>query len=333
MNDRTHELEKNLIAEKLAKVNTAIEPYSKIIVAAVAVIVVGAIAIGLMRMNESAKRSDATLQMLMNDPEVADKFPGTAAASWSMLKQGNDFLSQGVQSLYTDREEATTLLDNAKTQFKNAIKSSDNEILNSRGQLGLAMIAESLGEIDDAIKHYEKVASLAESEEMVANVEQRIATLKQPETKQFLAWFAEQDFSPADPSLPPTLPGESTLDDLPPLTLPSLRGDDSEDMKKGDETPAKPLEGGLQLPDNAPEGDSPKGDAPKGESAEGEKKDAENETPNADDAADKNTADTSKDAVEKSADDSTDAAEDPAEKTGDGESTENSETSADDADE
>ena len=266
MNDRTHELEKNLLAEKLAKINTAIEPYSKIIVAVIAVIVVGAIGIGLMRMNESAQRSDATLQLLMQNPEVADNFPGTAAASWSMLNQGNDFLSQGVQSLYTDREEATTLLDNAKKQFKRAIDSSDNEVLNSRGHLGLAMIAESLGEIDDAIKHYEKVASIGESEAMVTDVEKRIKTLNQPETKKFLTWFAEQDFSPADPSLPPALPGASTLPELPDLSLPTLGSDDSDEMKDGDETPAKPLEGGLQLPEETPEGDDEKDDAGKSES-------------------------------------------------------------------
>jgi len=52
---------------------------------------------------------------------------------------------------------------------------------------------------------------------MIDEAKQRIASLAQPETKEFLVWFDEQDFSPADPALPPSLPLGQTLPDLPDL--------------------------------------------------------------------------------------------------------------------
>ena len=55
-----------------------------------------------------------------------------------------------------------------------------------------------------AIDSYQKVIDLNESEAMVERAEERIAALKKPETREFIAWFSKQDFSPTnDPSLPP----------------------------------------------------------------------------------------------------------------------------------
>ena len=85
---------------------------------------------------------------------------------------------------------------------------------------------------------------------MVERAEERIAALKKPETREFIAWFSKQDFSPTnDPSLPPsTLPGGSEIPGLPDLDL-SLPA-----LDLGGESTSETPEGGLELPDT--EGES-----------------------------------------------------------------------------
>ncbi|MCA9135318.1 MAG: tetratricopeptide repeat protein [Planctomycetales bacterium] len=270
MKDRQAQLEQNIVAENLAGFFKTIEPYSKLILAAVVAIVVAFIGIGWYSSGQTAKRSDATLSLLVSDPDVATKYPNTPAAAWSILFQANDKLAQGIDALYQDRDEAETLLSEAKNQFIDARAATDEALLVSRASYGLALAAESLGETDDAIAAYKRVVEANESKEMVEVAEERIDRLSDPDTSDFLAWFSEQDFSPADPSLPPELPGASSLPDLPDLELPSLNlGDEM----KASEEPAGTIEGGLELPETTTEpAASESSDKSVGESAAGEPK-------------------------------------------------------------
>ncbi|MDV6031566.1 MAG: tetratricopeptide repeat protein [Phycisphaera sp. RhM] len=246
MKDRQAQLEQNIVAENLAGFYKKIEPYSKLILTAVVIVIVALIAVGLYSSGEVAKRSDATLQLLMENPEVASQYPDTVAAAWSLLFQGNENLAQGINSLYQDRDEAETLLSQAKDHFSDARAASKETLLLSRANFGLGMAAESLGEIDEAIDAYKRTVEANESEAMVAVAQERIDRLSSPDTVEFLAWFSDQDFSPADPSLPPELPGASSLPDLPDLDLPDLNMGD--DLKSSDE-PSAPIQGGLELPE------------------------------------------------------------------------------------
>ncbi|KAA5539900.1 tetratricopeptide repeat protein [Roseiconus nitratireducens] len=285
MNERQHQLEHNLVADGLANAYKKIEPYSKLILAGIVAIVVGLIAIGLYTSGQTAKRSDATLQLLMDNPEVAQQYPGTVAAAWSLLYQGNDNLARGISALYTDRDEAETLLAEAKTQFIDARGASNDTILDSRANFGLGMASESLGEIDEAIEAYKRTIDANESEQMVEVAQERIDRLSDPSTKDFIAWFSEQDFSPADPSLPPELPGASSLPELPDLDLPELDlGDEMSSSESGEaeDTPAKSLEGGLELPAD----ESPAEDAPEQPKADGASSDAGADSPAAEPTSD-----------------------------------------------
>ena len=241
--NKQKELHENELAAWLAKINTSIEPYSKIIAVVVFAVIAGAIGWGLYSSKVSGDRSDATLQLLMKDPEVAEKYPGTPAAAWSLLYSANDDLESGIASLYMNRDDAETMLSQARDTFGDAIKASDDPLLRSRAHLGLAMTAESLGEIDGAIDSYRDVIKLAESDAMVAKAKSRIDELSSPDTKEFIAWFKEQDFAPADPALPPELPSGNTLPDIPDLSLPTLGGGDDDDEMALEEDKS-----GLELP-------------------------------------------------------------------------------------
>ncbi len=250
--ERRHELQQNDLAVYLNKINKAIEPYSKLIAIAVGLLIVGAIIYGFYRSEQMGQRSEATLQLIQasqtQDAEVlmtvSNSYPDTVAGDWARLYQGQLLLSQGIQRLYSDREEAEQLLGDAKQALLSAITGSKDRLLKSRGQYGIALASEALGNLDEAIAEYEKVIQIDESEAMRKKAQERIEVLSKPETKAFVSWFADQDFSPADPSLPPKLPGSDALPGLPDFSLPPLN--------LGTEPGGAPrdLEGGIGLPED-----------------------------------------------------------------------------------
>ncbi len=262
MNDRRHELQTNELAVYLQKINRSVEPYSKQIAVVLGLLIVGGIAYGLYRSKVSGDRSDATLQLIQavgsSSAEqlatVGDNYPDTAPAAWSRLYEGNAYMAEGLRALYVDREDAEARLGDARDAFNQALSGSDDRLLRSRGYFGLARVAESLGEIDEAIGAYRKCVEADESEAMVDYAQGRIDALSNPQTKEFLAWFSEQDFTPADPSLPPSLPSEKTLPDMPDLNLPTLGeklGVSSDDSESGEDTMKLEDGEGLDLPNDA----------------------------------------------------------------------------------
>ena len=253
--ERRHELQQNDLAIYLDKINRSIEPYSKWIALVVGVAIVGGIAYGFYRSEQKAHRSESTLQLIQaagtQDAEVfltvSDKYPNTAAGDWARLYQGQSYLSQGIQSLFNDRENAEELLSDAQQALRAAISGNKDKLLRSRGQFGIARAAEALGEIDQAIEEYKKVIEINESEAMNEKAQERIDALSDPTTKAFVSWFADQDFSPRDPSPPPTFPDFRSLPGTPDSNFPELYlgGDDGDD-----DSPPRDLEGGLGLPED-----------------------------------------------------------------------------------
>jgi tetratricopeptide (TPR) repeat protein len=256
MNDRRHELEKNELAVQLERVNKTIEPYSRLIAVVVGVLIVAALGWLFYVTKQGEQRSDATLGLLQasasGDPEalgqVSESYPGTLAAAWARVYQGNEFLGQGIQALYNDRENAVQLLGDAKNSFSNALASQRDPLLQSRAHFGLARVAESMGDLDEAIKQYQETIAVGESEAMTKKAQSRINSLSSPSTKQFLAWFADQDFSPADPSMPPSLPGADTLPDLPDLDLGPLQLEDTITLPGGEDSDVMEKDSELELP-------------------------------------------------------------------------------------
>ncbi len=228
--ERRHQLNENELAGALDKFNHSIEPYSKPIALGVAAFFVAVLGYGFYSSTKSDNRSDATLQLIdasiTGDTEslatIAAKYPNTSAAAWARLYQGGQQMGIGFSTLYTSRDEAETLLDDAVEAYNQAMELSNDAMIQSRAHYGLAQIAEARGNVEDAIREYEEAMAVGESAAMVDEAKARIAALSSSQAKDFLAWFQEQDFSPAEPSLPPSLPGAGDLPDLPDLDLPPL---------------------------------------------------------------------------------------------------------------
>lgn len=232
--ERRHDLQENELAAALGKVNQSIDPYSKPIAVAVALGFIGFLAWGFYSSGQAGRRSDATYQLIeasvSNDSEtlatVAAQYPKTPAAAWSRLYQGSSKMGVGINALFTSREEAEELLSEASAAYKEALKLSDDTIIQSRSHFGLARISESLGNVDEAIENYEAAMAVGESDAMVEEAKQKIASLSKPQTQEFLAWFNDQDFAPANPAAPPSLPGAGELPDLPNLDFGDMDGEE-----------------------------------------------------------------------------------------------------------
>ncbi|MCM2373244.1 YfgM family protein [Aporhodopirellula aestuarii] len=244
--ERRHELQENELASALEKINQKIDPYSKPIAVAVAAGFIGLLGWGFYSSTQSEKRSDATYQLIegsiRGDSEilatVAASYPNTPMAAWSRLYQGSQKMGAGLNALFTSRDEAEELLGEASSAYKEAISLSKDKLILSRANLGLARISESLGAIEEAIGYYESVMAAGESDAMVAEAKKRVELLSQSNATEFLAWFGEQDFSPADPSLPPALPSDQMLPDLPDLDFPEIETEETSETEEESAEPA-----------------------------------------------------------------------------------------------
>jgi len=174
-------------------------------------------------------------------------------------------LTTGISSLFNDREEAKTQLADALRLYTEVADTSKETLVSSRAHFGMARTYESMGETEKAVSAYNRVVDIRESEAMVTAAKHRIEHLKSPITEEFFAWFNKQDFRPADPSVPPTLPGGASLPDLPNLELPDLSplkvpAELKGDPTSGDQSTEAPGEMALpksESPTAAPAADSP----------------------------------------------------------------------------
>jgi len=274
--ERRHELQQNDLADMLGGQIKKVEPYAKLIVVAVALVVFAAFAIGVYRNAELTTRSNATYEMLKNsgtgDPGAVEALGGvgtaysdTAAGSLAKVFQADALLTTGISSLFNDREEAKTQLADALRLYTEVADTSKETLVSSRAHFGMARTYESMGETEKAVSAYNRVVDIRESEAMVTAAKHRIEHLKSPITEEFFAWFNKQDFRPADPSVPPTLPGGASLPDLPNLELPDLSplkvpAELKGDPTSGDQSTEAPGEMALpksESPTAAPAADSP----------------------------------------------------------------------------
>ena len=251
--ERRHELQQNDLAVYLGKINAVIEPHSKTIAVVLIAAFILALVVGYRATLKSEQQSASTLDLLQastsRDAEelerVGKEYATTTAGEWAKLFQGLEFVSQGVEALYVDRQNAEELLNDATAVLEDAAASSNEKLLKSRAHLGIAQAAESLGDLKAAEEAYRQVIAINESEAMVEMSENRIATLSEPRTQEFMTWFAEQKFaSIAPPNADPSMPPSVDIPGLPDIDLPDLKLNSSEEVTPRD------LEGGLELPED-----------------------------------------------------------------------------------
>jgi tetratricopeptide (TPR) repeat protein len=244
--ERRHELKHNELADWLGERMEMLKPHATGILLGVVLLLVIILGGYLYFSGESQSTAAAWSDYFgaLNDREpqkvlqdLATSQSGSKAAWWALMAVGDMNLGEGAALLHSDRTEAQKRLEAAEKAYKQA-EVSDDPMLKSRAQLGLAKVYESLCKPEEALKYYELVAQSQKDSAIGKAAAADAARMKDPRAVEFLAWFAQQ--TPRRPAPMPGLGGAipglpSDLPERPDIGLPGLNLD-----KIGTPAPAEP---------------------------------------------------------------------------------------------
>lgn len=224
-NQRRHELERNVLADKMGESFDKVQPLYKPILLVVAAALVGFFGYQLIKGQSSKAEAKNWTEFYFNrtsgDAEsyaaMGEEFGNTASGQWAHHSAAQGYLRDGIESIYINRKEGVENVRKAIAEWDKVDDSSIPE-LRFAAKLGLAQAHETLGELDEAVKAYQVVVEMSGSaEDQKKRVNEQIAYLKSPEAKSFYEWFNKLDPKPA---APPTFSGDLGLPPMnPSITL------------------------------------------------------------------------------------------------------------------
>lgn len=204
-----------------------------------------------------------------------ERVKGTVAADWAVLMGAEGRLSQSIQGMFTDRENAVTELTSARDDFQKLVDNRDG-MIKQRAIFGMARAEESLGNLEAARAAYSELAGDAFNGSVYQKQSQeRAEYLAKSGPQAFYAWFQKQNPKPAEPPKPDSgsglpggnifAPGElpfgSGPDSLenPLRDLPNLDDSDNEGPADTDAKPDTAADDAAETPADKP--DAPADDA------------------------------------------------------------------------
>jgi hypothetical protein len=131
--------------------------------------------------------------------------PGTVPAYWARVHEGEQWLNQGVQSMFRNVETGMIELKKARDAFQAVIDDRRAPVeLTDRALLGLGRALESMsdGSEDEAIKAYERLVKEFPDSIYKKDAQERIAVLNRGSGQEFYAWFAKYPRPKISPKVP-----------------------------------------------------------------------------------------------------------------------------------
>jgi len=273
--EHRHELQTNELGKFTEKMGSFLEVHGNRLM--IAICVVSLAASGVIYWVRSARSTDAAAwrdlsqAMASNDAQnlkdVWNSHKGTAAGNWARVREGERWLSLGVQRLFDNLEAGTEDVKKASNAFRTVV--DDRKAppdARERALIGLGRALESLSEPTDAVKAYKSLVSEFPNSIYKADAEQRIAVLEKGKGQEFYAWFSKYPRPKLSERRPHDKIGDDLFDDGPslPQQLEKLKSDvKSSGLKRsGDdvEAPALPdeeeLDGDRSESKSKPDGDS-----------------------------------------------------------------------------
>ncbi len=211
--ERRHELQHNDLADWMTGAYETIAPHRNAILAGAigAVVAVGAWAfwrghsegqaaeawdaygsvlqqpnIQFLVANQNPQTAQAlVVQALQRLDEVAQKYPGTAAAEWAQIGTADLLLEMGERNLLGEKKGSTQNITNAMEKYQKVASSSSNPLAKQRALFGQARALESLCRVDEAKKAYEELKNEYPKGMFNKVAEDRAAELAKPELKRF----------------------------------------------------------------------------------------------------------------------------------------------------
>lgn len=202
----------NALAEKTLDLVDRLRPHANAIVMAVGGGALALLAWLLVSNQTTAGRAqswDAFLDAVASDSQpmlvdslgdVIRRYPGTPAAHWSEVVLADFAVSEGTDLLFSNKEQGRQRLESAVAAYSAVLADRPRGLLATRATFGLAKARESLGQLDDARRGYEAVATEQTAGGFTHLAEQRVAALERPAAQEWYDWFAAQSFTPPQPA-------------------------------------------------------------------------------------------------------------------------------------
>ena len=292
--ERRHELQHNDLAEWILRTYERIVPYRNTILGVGLLAVVLIVALTLWRSHSVAVAGEAwnSLGIPVFQPQFADEraigemqkaaasHPGTAAAEWAVVFQGDAELVQGTNRILTEKKVGIEYLTRARDTYTKALETLTIPGAQEQAMFGKARALEALiqnkDQLDEAVAAYQKLNEKFPNGRFKAVADRQIERLQ---TKDALAFYeALSQYTPKPRIESPRQPGKSgpLLENPPdeplvPSTPVRPAGSQSGPLGLPEPslTPTEPAKPSTPKPD-APKPDVPKPDVPKADTTKTE---------------------------------------------------------------
>lgn len=200
-----HDLQTNELGKVADKIAVSAEGFfetygNRLMIGFCAVSLVAAIVIYKVRRDhsrdEAAWRDLSSARRAEDFASVSERHPGTSAAQWARLQEGEGRLNEGVQLLFTNLESGRSELEKARKVLQSLVDDNGAPAeVRERALFGLAVCLESLsdGTEADAVKTYQALVREFPTSIYKKQAESRIAALNSGSGQEFYAWFAKYE--------------------------------------------------------------------------------------------------------------------------------------------
>ena len=203
--ERRHELQTNVLADRLARSAESVRPYGKTILGIVLLLLLAIVVLSFWNSQRRQKTIDGWDQFFtaLSDgnesalQQTATDYKGTSVAGWAKLVNADIALSEATAQLFTDKADAVQKLRDTVDSYQ-TLRDAGNPVIEQRAAFGLAQAHESLGELDKAREEYESLAKRWPDSPYARIAKQRVTQLNQQSTKEFYDWFAK--YTPSTPA-------------------------------------------------------------------------------------------------------------------------------------
>jgi len=195
------EIEDNDLAQATMSLLERIRPYLTMLAAAIGIAFVGLAAWTLISAQKAAERAsawDACLDAIQTGDsarlnDVAARYPGTAAGTWSQLLLADSALASACQMAFTDKQQAAERFQAAADIYSAVMSRPGGDLATERAMFGLAKSREALGQFEAARRGYETLVAEHPKSPLRELAEERAAALGRPAVAGWYDWFGSRD--------------------------------------------------------------------------------------------------------------------------------------------
>lgn len=235
-----HELEENSLAKWLEREIESLKPKMPAILVGVIALIGGSLGWSAYQDSMQAQQAEAWRDFSLGLEGVrpnlsvlkqtAEEHPETSVEEWSLITWADGRLWNAATLYMRDRAKADTALEEAEATYGSLTNAANGDIV-GRANYGLGRVLEMKGELEEAIKKYNKVSG------MFAEIaKERAEVIATSNVKKSYAWITKVQAAPAaeeGEASDADLNAEEAID--PTTTLDDLLRDSIDTTEEGDE--------------------------------------------------------------------------------------------------